>query len=104
MMARIKKGDTVEVIAGKDKGRRGAVLKVCPSDDKVLVKDVAMIARHTKSRKQGEQGTIKRRESYIALCKVMPVCGSCGKSCRVNTKMLNEGKRVRLCNMCKEIF
>lgn len=103
-MARIKKGDTVVVIAGKDKGKRGAVLRVHPSEGKVLVKDVAMIARHTKPRKQGEQGTIKHRESYIMACKVMPVCGSCHKPCRVNTKMLDEGKRVRLCNVCKEIF
>jgi large subunit ribosomal protein L24 len=104
MMARIKKGDTVVVIAGKDKGKRGAVLKVNPSIDKVLIKDIAMVARHTKPRKQGEQGSIKRRESYVALCKVMPVCGSCNKPCRVNAKVLEEGKRVRLCNVCKEIF
>lgn len=92
------------VVAGKDKGKRGTVLKVHPSEDKVLIKDIGMVVRHTKPRKQGEQGTIKHRESYISLCKVMPICGSCNKSCRVNTKIVDEGKRVRLCNICKEIF
>ena len=103
-MARIKKGDTVVVIAGKDKGKRSTVIQMHPTDDVALVKDVAMIARHTKPRKQGEQGGIKHRESYIALCKIMPICASCNKPCRVNSKMLDEGKRVRLCNNCKEIF
>jgi large subunit ribosomal protein L24 len=103
-MARIKKGDAVVVIAGKDKGKRSTVIQVHPVDEVALVKDVAMVARHTKPRKQGEQGGIKHCESYIALCKLMPICGSCSKPCRINSKMLDEGKRVRLCNKCKEIF
>ena len=103
-MARIKKGDTVEVITGKDKGKRSTVIQVHPTDDVALVKDVSMITRHMKQRRQNEQGGIKKRESYIALCKLMPICGSCSKPCRVNSKMLDEGKRVRLCNICKEIF
>jgi large subunit ribosomal protein L24 len=103
-MARIKKGDTVVVIAGKEKGKRSTVIKVHPTEAVALVKDVAMIARHSKPRKQGEQGGIKHRESCIALCKLMPICVSCNKPCRVNNKMLDEGKRVRLCNKCKEIF
>jgi large subunit ribosomal protein L24 len=104
-MARIKKGDTVVVIAGKDKGKRSTVIQVHPTDASALVKDVAMITRHTKPRKQGEQGGIKHHESCIALCKLMPICGSCNKPCRINSKKLDEGgKRVRLCNKCKEIF
>ena len=103
-MARIKKGDTVVVIAGKDKGKRSTVIQMHPTDDVALVKDVAMVTRHTKPRRQGEQGGIKRREGYISLGKIMPICGSCNKPCRVNSKMLEEVKRVRLCNICKEIF
>lgn len=103
-MARIKKGDTVMVIAGKDKGKKSTVIEVCPTDGLLLIKDVGMVVRHTKPRRQNEQGSIKHRESYIPTNKVMPVCGSCHKPCRVNSKTLDEGKRVRLCNMCKEIF
>lgn len=103
-MLRIKKGDTVEVIAGKDKGKRSTVIRVHPKDGKALVKDVAVVARHTKPRKQGEQGTIKHRESYLNMCKLMPICGSCSKPCRVNCKNIEAGKHVRVCNICKEIF
>ncbi len=103
-MERIKKGDTIVVIAGRDKGKRSTIIKIHPTESKALVKDVSMIIRHTKPRRQGEQGGIKHRESYIPLCKIMPICGSCNKPCRVNSKMLDEGKRVRLCNICKEIF
>lgn len=105
MVARIKKGDTVVVLSGKDKGKRGAVITVSQQDDKVLVKDIAMVTRHTKARKQGEVAGIKKRESYVPLCKVMPVCKACHKPCRVNVTVAQEtGKNVRLCNKCKEIF
>lgn len=101
-MERIKKHDNVEIIAGKDKGKRSTVIQV--HDDKLLVKDVAMVARHTKPKRQNEQGTVKHKESLIRACKVMPVCSSCHKACRVNAKLLDDGKCVRLCNKCKEIF
>lgn len=105
MVARVKKGDTIEVLSGRDKGKRGSVINVLPAKDKVLVKDIAMVTRHTKARKQGDVAGIKKRESYITLSKVMPICKSCNKPCRVNSKIVEEtGKRERLCNMCKEIF
>jgi len=104
MVARVRKGDVVKVLSGKDKGKQGSVLMISPKKDKVLVKDVAVVTRHMKPRRQGEPGTIQKKESYIMLSKVMPVCGSCNKPCRINTKLLDEGKRVRLCNKCKEIF
>lgn len=103
-MERIKKGDAVLVIAGKDKGKRSTVIEVHPSENAVLVKDVAMITRHTKPRKQGEQGGIKHKESFLPLCKIMPICSSCNKPCRVNSKKLDDNRHVRLCNLCKEIF
>jgi large subunit ribosomal protein L24 len=103
-MERIKKGDTVLVIAGKDKGKRSTVIEVRPSDNAVLVKGVGMIVRHTKFRKNGEQGSIKHKESFLPLCKVMPICSSCNKPCRVNSKVLDDKRHVRLCNLCKEIL
>jgi len=105
MIARIKKGDAVSVLSGKDKGKRGSVIKVLPKKDKVLVKDIAVVARHVKARKQGEVAGIKKRESYIPLSRVMPICKACSKPCRINSKVMEDsGKRVRLCNKCKEIF
>lgn len=104
MIARIKKNDTVFVTSGRDKGKRGTVIEVKPKKNKVMIKDVAMVSRHAKARKQGETSGIKRKESYIQLSKVMPVCKACKKPCRINSKVLQEGKRVRVCGSCKEIF
>ncbi len=104
MVARIKKDDTVFVLTGRDKGKIGQVLKLKLKKEKVLVKDVAIITRHVKPNKQGEMGGIKKEESFIAMCKVMPICSACKKPTRVNTKMLETGKRARVCNRCQEIF
>lgn len=102
-MAHIKKHDTVAVLSGKDKGKQGEVLEVLHGKNKVLVKGVAVIARHIKPRKQGEAGEIKRKESHIDLSKVMLVCGTCRVPSRVNSKQLENGSRVRACNRCEQI-
>ena len=104
MVARVKKNDKVEVLAGKDKGKTGTVIDILPKHNKVMVKDVAVVTRHAKARKQGESSSIKKEEGFIDLSKVMPVCSSCKTACRVNTKVLENGKRTRVCNNCKEIF
>lgn len=104
MTARIKKNDTVMVISGKDKGKHGQVLEVLPAKDKVLVKGIGIITRHVKARRQGDIAGIKKEESYIQLPKVMPVCSSCKKPCRVNVKALDNNKSARVCNRCKAVF
>ena len=100
MVARIKKHDVVAVLSGKDKGKQGEVMGIL--GQKVLVKNVAIIARHAKPRKQGEAGEIKRKESYIDLSKVMLVCSACRVPSRVNSKKLENGSRVRSCNRCEQ--
>lgn len=104
MIARIKKNDTVVVLSGKDKGKTGNVIDISPKKDQVMVKDVGVITRHAKARRQGETSAIKKEEQFIALCKVMPVCTSCKKPCRVNITALNNGSKVRTCNKCKQEF
>jgi large subunit ribosomal protein L24 len=104
MVARIKKNDTVVVLSGKDKGKKGTVLEVLPKKDLVMVKDVAIVTRHLKARKQNDVPGIKKQEGYLSISRVMPICGSCKKPCRVNTKMIEGNKRVRACNRCEEIF
>ena len=103
-MERIKKNDTVAVIAGKDKGKSGKVIELSLKKGKVVVKDVAIVTKHAKARKQGEVSAIKKQESPIKLSNVMPVCTSCKKPTRVGSKLLDAGKRVRICNRCKESF
>lgn len=104
MVARVKKNDKVIVLAGKDKGKEGTVMDFDLKEGKVLVKGIAILTRHAKARKQGEVSSIKKEENFIDLAKVMPVCGSCKTPCRVNCKVLENGKRARMCNNCKEIF
>lgn len=72
-MAHIKKNETVLVITGKDKGKKGVVLEVLPKKNKVLVKGVAITTRHVKARRQGEVAGIKKEENYIHISNVVPV-------------------------------
>jgi len=104
MVARVRKNDSVVVLSGKDKGKKGSVLAIAPKIGKVLVSDVAIITRHAKAKKQGDVSGIRKEESYIDITRVMPVCTSCNKPCRVGSKALEDGKRVRVCVRCKEIF
>ncbi len=104
MLFRIKKNDSVLVTSGSDKGKRGQVIKLDTKKGFCLVKDVAIVTRHVKAKKSGEKNRIVKEESFIPLCKVMPICPSCKKSCRVNTKLLQDGKKARVCHRCKEAF
>ena len=96
----IKKGDTVVVLSGKDKGKKGAVLQVMPKDGKVIVEKVNVASRHTKPRKQGEQGGIIKKEIPLHACKVQRVCPKCDKATRPAHKMMADGKKVRVCKKC----
>jgi large subunit ribosomal protein L24 len=95
----IKKGDTVVVLSGKDRGKQGKVLGTVPGTSKVVVEKINMVTCHMKPKKQGEEGGIVRREAAIASCKVQVVCPKCGKGTRVAHKIEN-GKSVRVCKHC----
>ena len=99
MAMNIKKGDTVVVLSGKDKGKQGAVLEVMPKESKVVVESVNVVTRHQKARRQGEEGGIMKREAAIAACKVQVVCPKCNKGTRVAHK-IEGGKKTRVCKHC----
>ena len=96
----IRKDDTVIVLSGKDKGKQGKILTVLPKESKVIVENVNIVSRHTKPRKQGEEGGIIKREAPIYACKVMRVCPKCDKPTRPAHKTLADGKKVRVCKKC----
>jgi large subunit ribosomal protein L24 len=103
MLARIKKNDMVQVISGKDAGKRGAVLQVNKIDNTVLVQGINIITKHVKARKQDQKSEIKRIEALINASNVMLVCPSCQKPCRINSGLVEGAeKRVRICNRCKQ--
>jgi large subunit ribosomal protein L24 len=101
-MARIKKNDLVQVMTGKDKGKRGTVLEVCPVSGKVKVKGLALQTHHVKARRQDEVSGLKKIESFIDVSNVMPVCPSSDKPCRVNVKVLDNGTKQRVSNRSQE--
>ncbi|MEG1858056.1 MAG: 50S ribosomal protein L24 [Pseudoflavonifractor sp.] len=96
----IKKGDTVVVLSGKDKGKQGKVLGTLPKSGKVVVDKINIVSRHTKPRQQGEEGGIIKKEAPFYACKVMRVCPKCQKPTRPAHKLLADGKKVRVCKKC----
>ncbi len=99
MAMNVKKGDTVVVLSGKDKGKQGKVLGTVPSEDKVVVEGVNMVTCHVKPRRQGETGGIVKREAALYASKVQVVCPKCKKGTRVAHKIEN-GKKTRVCKHC----
>ena len=100
----VKKNDIVVVISGKDKGKKGKVLSVFPSDRKVIVEGINMVTKHTKPRKQGQMGGIIHQESPISACKLMHLCNKCGRPTRIGRKIMDNGEKLRYCKNCLEVF
>ena len=96
---KIKKGDTVKVLSGNDKGKTGEVLEVIPKTEKIIVKGVNIRKKHVKPKKQGEEGGIIPVECSIHSSKVNVVCSKCGKPARIGYKIEND-KKVRICKRC----
>ena len=97
---KIKKGDTVQVLSGNDKGKTGEVLETIPKDSKVIVKGVNVRKKHVKPKKQGEEGGILSLECAIKECKVNVVCPKCNKPARIGYEIEKDTK-VRICKKCK---
>lgn len=102
-MARLKKGDQVIVIAGKDKGKRGRILKALPGKDRVFVEGVNQIKRHTKPTKD-DQGGIVEKEASLHVSNVMLLDPSSGKGTRVGAKFLKDGRKVRVARGSGEVL
>ena len=95
----VKKGDTVVVISGKDKGKKGKIMVAQPDAERVIVQGTAMVTRHVKPRKQGQPGGRIEKEGPIHASKVMLVCPKCGKPTRVGHTVI-DGEKVRACKKC----
>ena len=100
----VKRGDEVQVIAGKDKGRKGKVIEAFPAKGKVIVEGVAVVKKHQKARMQGQESGIIHMEAPIDVSNVMRVCSKCGKPARTGVKILEDGSKVKYCKKCKETF
>jgi len=99
---RIKKNDTVLVIAGKDRGKKGKVRRAVPKSDRVVVEGLNMIKRHSRARRAARQAGIVELEAPIHVSNVMLICDKCKKPARVGHKTLEDGRKVRYCRACEE--
>ena len=98
---KIRKGDTVQILSGNDKGKTGEVLETIPKTSRIIVKGINIRKKHIKPKKQGEEGGIVPVECSIHSSKANVVCPKCGKATRIAMKV-EDGKKVRVCKKCGE--
>ncbi len=101
---KIKKNDKVKIVAGKDNGKIGKVLKVLRNKNGILVENINIVKRHTKPNASTRQGGIIESEAPIHWSNVMLMCNKCIKPARIKMQRLDDGKKVRVCRKCNEII
>ena len=100
----IRKNDNVVVTTGKDRGKRGRVVRVVPEKNRVIVEGVNIIKRHTKANPQRNiKGGVVEREAAVHASNVQLVCPECGKPTRLGRKILGDGRKVRICRKCEGV-
>ena len=100
---RLKKGDTVKVIAGKEKGKTGKILSTIPDKQRVIVEKINLIKRHKRPDAKGKGGIVEK-EGPLHVSNVMYLCDKCGSGVRIGYKILDDGKKARVCAKCHEIL
>ena len=98
---KIKKGDQVKIVSGKDKGKTGKVIRVFPEDNKVLVEGLNLFKKHVKSHQQDKKGEIILIPKPITVSKIMMMCSSCNKPTRIGYSV-SAGNKTRICKKCKQ--
>ena len=101
---KIRKNDTVLVTTGKDRGKKGKVRFAYPKDERVLVEGINFIKRHTRAKGQVRQAGIIEREAPIHVSNVMLLCNRCGHPTRVGFRILQDGRKTRICRRCDEVI
>jgi len=100
----LKKDDVVMVIAGKEKGKSGRILKLLPKKNRVIVEKVNIIKRHTKPTRQMPQGGVLEKEGSIHVSNVMIICHRCNVPVRIGKRIMEDGSKVRVCRKCGEVL
>ena len=98
---KLKKGDTVLIISGKDKGKKGKILRVLPNDKKIMVEGVFIMKKHVRPRRQGEKGQRLEIPGYIDASNAKLVCPKCGKAVRTGYRIMDD-KKYRICKKCNQ--
>lgn len=103
-MTRIKVGDEVVVISGKDTGKKGKVVKKLPKEDRIMIEGINLVKRHVKPTRRGQASGIVEGEAPIHASKVALICSRCGKRTRIGMKTLREEGQLRFCKKCGEVI
>jgi large subunit ribosomal protein L24 len=100
---RLKKGDTVKVIAGKEKGKTGKIMKIISKKARVTVEKLNLIKKHQKPDAKGKGGILEK-EGSLHISNVMFLCGKCNSAVKIGHRALEDGKKVRICKKCNELL
>jgi large subunit ribosomal protein L24 len=100
----LKKEDTVVVTTGREKGKRGRVLRVEQAKERVLIEKINIIKKHMKPNQQNQQGGIIEKEAPVHISNVRLICPKCDKPTRIGNSALTDGRKVRVCMKCKEVM
>jgi large subunit ribosomal protein L24 len=101
---KIKKSDKVKIMVGKDRGKEGKVLQVFPEEKRIVIEGLNLVVKHMRPRRSGEKGQRIQFPAPLQAAKVLLVCSKCAKPTRVGHKILESGKKVRICRKCKEVI
>jgi large subunit ribosomal protein L24 len=102
-LSKYKKGDMVKVIAGKDKGKTGKILKTIPDKDRIVIEKINLVKKHKKPDQKSKGGVVEK-EGSIHVSKVGLLCNKCNAAVRVRNKILEDGKKVRICSKCSDVI
>lgn len=100
----VKKGDTVVILSGKDKGKKGKVIEALPKKGKIIVEGINKVKRHAKPTQKTPQGGILVKEAALSSSKAMLICPACDKPTRIRKTVMATGKTARTCKQCGEII
>lgn len=104
MAAKVRKNDTVQVLAGRERGKQGKVSRIIPKEDRVVIEGINLRKRHTRPRGAGEQGGIVEFPAPLHISNVAVVCPKCGRGTRVGFRVLADGQKVRYCKRDDEVI
>lgn len=101
-MFKIILGDTVQVIKGKDRGKKGKILQILPERTKALVEGINLVKKHKRKTREDQQGGIVSIEAKISIANLMLFCKHCNRPARIGITLLKDGTKTRFCKRCKE--
>lgn len=103
-MAKIRKNDTVLILAGRDRGKSGKVLTVFPKKGRAFVQGINFVKKHARRTREDQQGGIIQKESSIDISNLMLICQKCNRPARIGFTELSDGTKTRICKKCKELI